>query len=326
MTDSQLNKKLGEKIAELMDNDKYSREAKLNKIRYLIRLGADVNTMYGAMSVLNLAKYKKEEKIAKFLEENGAIDVVDDKKRKSLCYELRDVICIKGGDINEVKELIDMGADVNLNISSGKNVLSEASRMGYIEVVELLIENDADVNQKNDVDGSSPLGLACLNNYEDIAKLLISKKADVNHKDREGYTPLMWASYHGNKELVELLIKHGAKVNDKNKNGHSVLISGVSSGNKEVVELLIKHGAKVDAKDDYGNTALINLLYTIKKKEEIAECLVFHGADMNAKNTRGQTAYEIANSSFKKAMLQGQNRRKEQKQSAFARIKNFFER
>ncbi|MBE6463682.1 MAG: hypothetical protein E7005_08050 [Alphaproteobacteria bacterium] len=316
---------LEKQLFEIIRNKDLSEDIKLAKIDMLNKLGVKVNAMYGAWTPLHIAKKQKEPKVIEFLTKIGAIDVVDDKKRKSLCYKLRNVICIKGGDINEVKELIDMGADVNLNISSGKNVLSEASRMGYIEVVELLIENGADVNQKNDIDGSSPLGLACINNYEDIAKLLISKKADVNHKDREG-SPLIYASHHGNKELVELLIKHGAKVNDKNKNGHSVLMSGVSSGNKEVVELLIKHGAKVDAKDDDGNTALINLLYTIKKKEEIAECLVFHGADMNAKNARGQTAYEIAEPSFKKAMLQGQNRRKEQKQSAFARIKNFFER
>ena len=317
---------LEKQLFEIIRNKDLSEDIKVAKIDMLIRLGVDVNAMYGAWTPLHIAKKQKEPKVIKFLTKIGAIDVVDDKKRKSLCYKLRNDICIRGVDINEVKELIDMGADVNLNISSARNILSEASRRGYIEVVKLLIENGADVNQKNDIDGSTALVLACRSNYKDIAKLLISKKAEVNHKDRDGFTPLMWASDYGNKELVELLIKHGAKVNYKNKHGRSVLMSGVSGGNKEIVELLIKHGAKVDAKDDFGNTALIDLLYTINKKEEIAECLVFHGADMNAKNARGQTAYEIAEPSFKKAMLQGQNRRKEQKQSAFARIKNFFER
>ncbi len=82
----------------------------------------------------------------------------------------------RSGDSNEVKRLIEKGADVNAQAREGGTVLMYASMEGYTDIVNLLIEAGA----------------------------------DINAKDNEGWTALTWASGEGHTEVVELLIKKGA--------------------------------------------------------------------------------------------------------------------
>ena len=53
---------------------------KVAKVDMLIRLGVDVNAMYGAKSALKLANELNETKIAKMLEDIKARDFIDDEK------------------------------------------------------------------------------------------------------------------------------------------------------------------------------------------------------------------------------------------------------
>lgn len=54
-------------------------------------------------------------------------------------------------------------------------------------MAELLIENGANVNEKNDA-GYTPLALVGFyGDYKDIAQLLIEKGANVNSKTYEGW-------------------------------------------------------------------------------------------------------------------------------------------
>jgi hypothetical protein len=46
----------------------------------------------------------------------------------------------------------------------------------------------------------------------EVVKLLIEKGADINQADKYGHTPLYWASDHGHLELVKLLIEKGADI------------------------------------------------------------------------------------------------------------------
>ncbi len=63
-----------------------------------------------------------------------------------------------------------------------------------IDIAQLLLENGADVNAKNDT-GWTPLLLLCrnneINNLEDIVKFFVENGADViNAKNKNGKTPL----------------------------------------------------------------------------------------------------------------------------------------
>jgi hypothetical protein len=146
----------------------------------------------------------------------------------------------KKGGVEEVKKLIDAGADVNANLNnSGNTPLFLAVRRGNVALAEYLISAGADVNAKNK-HGSSPLHWAVDSDIVAIVELLISAGADVNAKNKHGLPPLHWAAHEDNIAIVELLISAGADVNAEDEDGYTPL-HWVKS--QEMKDLLIEHGA-----------------------------------------------------------------------------------
>ena len=64
---------------------------------------------------------------------------------------------VKNFDYDEVKKLIEEGADVNARDNRGFTVLIWASAWRQTEIVKLLIEAGADVNAKADMNGQTAL-------------------------------------------------------------------------------------------------------------------------------------------------------------------------
>ena len=83
------------------------------------------------------------------------------------------------GNLAEVKDLFDKGAQVNATVRGGVSAFMIASFNGDVGVVNLLLEKGAHVNAKNE-DGFAALTLACRNGHITVAKLLLEQGADVN--------------------------------------------------------------------------------------------------------------------------------------------------
>ncbi|MHC4463040.1 MAG: ankyrin repeat domain-containing protein [Planctomycetota bacterium] len=182
---------------------------------------------------------------------------------------------IQHGDVNNVRNLIEEGADVNAKDGSGRIPLGYAAEKGNMEIVELLFAAGADVNGKGH-DGQLPFVWASEMGHLDIAKLLILEGTDVTDMDNGGSTCLIWAAWKGRTELAEMLIDRGADVNSKDHNGGTALHDAVRGGHKEMVELLIAKGADVNAKSTKDSTPLD--LAIGRADEEMAELLGKYGA------------------------------------------------
>jgi ankyrin repeat protein len=91
--------------------------------------------------------------------------------------------------------------------------IHDAALAGDVELVEMLIANDADVNAR-DVHGYTPLLLAIQEGHTDIAKVLIANGADVNARSvsdgGEDVTPLYLSIILGRGITETLLRDHGA--------------------------------------------------------------------------------------------------------------------
>jgi ankyrin repeat protein len=148
----------------------------IQKVRYLIPIGADVNAKdpYASMTPLMMAAYDGYTEIAKLLIEKGA------------------EVNAKGGIDIDMTPLI------------------YAASQDRVDTLKLLIDNGANVNVKTKY-GWTPLFFAASRGKVDIAKLLIDKGADVNAKLPTGETVLSEAEQKGFGDMVKLLRQAGAK-------------------------------------------------------------------------------------------------------------------
>ena len=102
----------------------------------------------------------------------------------------------------------------------------DAAMSGNIEAVKQHLDAGANVNAKNDEDGT-PLHFATFHGHKEIAELLIANGADVNAKNNYGDTPLDSAQctfkfmeprvIDAHKETADLLRKHGGKTGEELK-------------------------------------------------------------------------------------------------------------
>lgn len=107
------------------------------------------------------------------------------------------------GDLEKVKAAIKKGANVNSKHVNQNTALHAASVQSKYDVMQLLIQNSADVNAKNQ-DGLTPLMVVAFETGDaKAAVLLIEGKARVDEKDRNGVTALDLAkdNYEKNKEV-----------------------------------------------------------------------------------------------------------------------------
>lgn len=78
---------------------------------------------------------------------------------------------IAKGDVEMVKKLIDLGADVNAR-SRGLTPLMYAAKFNRVEIIKLLLENGADKNIKDNRLKFTALKYAEISNAQDAMKIL----------------------------------------------------------------------------------------------------------------------------------------------------------
>jgi len=134
------------------------------------------------------------------------------------------IIACAQGDLEMTKALIEQGAFVNQQNFKGQTALYWASMRGdLISLVDILLENGANPNI-SDVDGVSPLHIACANGNINIVYRLVKSGAFLNIQDEEMETALHYAVRDGQLETVIFLINE-CKIDMfiKNEDGESAL-------------------------------------------------------------------------------------------------------
>ena len=219
------------------------------------------------------------------------------------------VAALAGRHFQTAELLHQNGAHVNVHGNDGDTALCSAAWYGDLEMVQVLLNLEADVNDRglnnwtpihNASHGPDPTLLhTSYNNRQllpDVARLLLERGADVNARteqgnhDLEGGTPLHTAADYGRVEVVRVLLEHGANVGAEDNKGRTPLhdaaeyriiknlekVEDYASGKVEVVRVLLEHGANVGAKDNEGETAF--QMASAVGYDEMMKLLLEHGA------------------------------------------------
>uniref|UniRef100_A0A8C8SRA9 Ankyrin repeat domain 12 n=1 Tax=Pelusios castaneus TaxID=367368 RepID=A0A8C8SRA9_9SAUR len=113
------------------------------------------------------------------------------------------------GDVKQVKELISLGANVNVKDFAGWTPLHEACNVGYYEVAKVLIAAGADVNTQG-LDDDTPLHDSASSGHRDIVKLLLRHGGNPFQANKHGERPVDVAET----EELELLLKKEVPISD----------------------------------------------------------------------------------------------------------------
>jgi len=93
--------------------------------------------------------------------------------------------------------------------------LFDAAAEGRLEEIRSLLDRGANINAV-DTANWTPLHLASINGHHQCVELLLDRGANINAVDKYNYTPLHYASVNGHHQCIELLIDRGADKSIKN--------------------------------------------------------------------------------------------------------------
>jgi ankyrin repeat protein len=259
-----------------------------NVVELLITNGVQIDAQAkDGCTPLYLAACSQHKDIAQFLLNYGAAIEPD--------------IALMLGDIELVKHYLERGVDANSQLSKGyvkgESWLKKAVEYQNKNLIQLLLENGARVNEKTGIFKSSPLHVAAMGvrgkASRDICELLITHGADVNSKDKHNETPLHRATQIGCLDIVELLLDCGADVNALNTVRRSALSIGAQHHHLQVVEFLLSRGASVNLTDAQGWTPLLRA-FQKSGGDEIIKVIVAYGADVNVRGSREESPLYLA--------------------------------
>lgn len=204
--------------------------------------------------------------------------------RSPLCDEKRYNLLLEATKYNytEIVKLLLTKCSVvnNTNINNTNATLHFAVEHNNIEVVRMLLNARANINAKN-IDGMTPFHIAVeRGNLEIIHYLLRYVPVNFGYKRKDGVcTPLQIAVERKHEEVIYLLLRYGSDINIPTDDGTTILYLAVKSGHPRIVESILKYNP--DRNNDTNRNILSFAVGNLGSNNEIVELLLQYGFTVN---------------------------------------------
>ncbi|XP_069008089.1 ankyrin repeat and SAM domain-containing protein 4B [Embiotoca jacksoni] len=152
-----------------------------------------------------------------------------------------------GGKVHLARFILDAldGRIINSKTENSRTPLMYAVCLQDLgtraKFTRLLLEKGANVNCQ-DEDGRTALSLVCEMGYLDVVKLLVQFNADPDVSDAWGNSALMYAAFSGHSQVLEFLVRAfkrlGLRLDRTNNAGHSAIDVANFFGHNPCVQIL----------------------------------------------------------------------------------------
>ncbi len=185
----------------------------------------------------------------------------------------------KNGDLEQLKQLLDQGTDIEEQDRIVGTALHWAALTDNTEVAQALIAAGADVNSVARGDGMTALHVAAQRGSIEVAAALIEAGAETEARENAKCTPLYQAVGNDRVGVAALLLDAGADINARNRNGRVPLHDAAISNASGAIELLVRSGVDIDQKEQNGETPLSFAVQA--GQADAVRTLLELGADVN---------------------------------------------
>jgi ankyrin repeat protein len=200
---------------------------------------------------------------------------------------------VGSGRLDQVKQFIEAGADVNGRDGAGSTPLMMAVLAANPQITRFLLSRRADVNARCGQNGSTALSYAVQAGRADLVAILLAAGARVDLRYREQQTVLHIAAVGHSAECVKLLLDAHCDLEAADVRGYVPLDEAVLHGRPEIASALLHGGADVHRVRPFdGRNALHEAC--VKGFATLIPLLVAAGADPVARDWSGQTPVDLA--------------------------------
>jgi len=131
------------------------------------------------------------------------------------------------------------------------NIFTRA-KIGSSLIIKLVLNNPKLINKTNSLLSTLLLEVAYAGNIH-LVNILLDNGADINAQNMFGMNALMLTD---SLALSSLLLDRGININAKSKHGYNVLMIKAREDKFDACKLYLKKGIDLMLSDDFGNTAL----------------------------------------------------------------------
>ena len=209
------------------------------------------------------------------------------------------VAAVKGGYDSLAALLLHRGAYINERTEVG-TALTMAVDTDNLKMAQLLLDNGAvlefGANSTIWNEFQRPLDIAATKGYIRMMELLLDNRANVNHVSSSSLTAVQWAVAAGLPDAVQFLLNNGADLDIRGALGTTLHVAA-ETGRVQMVQFLLNRGADINEASrrsgilgpmlpprDYDNPVSGSALQraTILGKLDVVRVLCERGADVNA--------------------------------------------